>query len=399
MPAGTACGSASAICPKAELVRSLADWIVSVLSTGVTSTSELAGGGTQCVQTSNTGLISGTGSACGAGGGGVTVAAGAGILVNTVSTVSTVSTDPSVIPTKSVVQNTTSNIATVTSSSASALTATMSPTLGVYSDKQIVELTWNQNCASGAKTLAINGLAAMPLKLYDGSTNLATADCANGYTNIFSYDGSLSTFKLMGGGSTGGGSSLSLTTTGSSGAATLVGTTLNIPVYSGGGGTGTVTTQEQTFVIPASPVVYGNVTYGAGWTAGGGCISTQPCYVAVASGAAGFLTAYWTTPSAWTSGTIKLIITFQGSGSGNTLQFNVSSCYLTPAASFTLTCNTPQLFPSQATSGGTIYTLTSPSLTQTGITANAPLVFNVGYPTSGGGNAYVVSMKAVVTIP
>lgn len=52
---------------------------------------------------------------------------------------------------------------------------------------------------------------------------------------------------------------ITLTTTGTSGAATFVGNTLNIPQYSGGGGSGTVTSVEQTFTggivsVSGSPI-------------------------------------------------------------------------------------------------------------------------------------------------
>jgi hypothetical protein len=127
--------------------------------------------------------------------------AGTGTVLTTGGGSTTVAVDPAVIPTKAVVQATTSNIVTLTSSSGTTLTGTMNPTLGAYSDKQIVEFTWNQNCAGGAMTMAVDGLAATSLKKPDGITNLGTGDCLSGYTNIFSYDGTLGAFKLMGGGS------------------------------------------------------------------------------------------------------------------------------------------------------------------------------------------------------
>ncbi len=144
----------------------------------------------------------------GSGGGGVNVAAGSGIVVTQSGSTDTISTDPAVVPTKSVVQASTSNIVTLTSASSSALTGTQNPALAGYSDKQLVELTWNVACAGGPMTLAVDGLPATSLVKADGATALSAADCTSGQTNLFSYDGTLGKFKLLGGGAiTGGGGS------------------------------------------------------------------------------------------------------------------------------------------------------------------------------------------------
>lgn len=73
-----------------------------------------------------------------------------------------------------------------------------------------------------------------------GAGTIIDADLAAGVGNCVQIGtgGSLAATSAPCG--TGGGS-ITLTTTGSSGAATLVGSTLNIPIYSGGGGSGTVT--------------------------------------------------------------------------------------------------------------------------------------------------------------
>jgi hypothetical protein len=82
----------------------------------------------------------------------------------------------------------------------------MSPTLTAYSNGMLVEFTWNVAC-TGIETLAIDGLAATNLYEADGATVLKTTDCASGQgtsgagqTNVFSYDGTRSVFKLVGGG-------------------------------------------------------------------------------------------------------------------------------------------------------------------------------------------------------
>lgn len=104
--------------------------------------------------------------------------------------------DTSVIATNTNVQSTANNIVTLTSSSTSVLTGTMRPTLLALTNNQLIGLTWNAICAGGAMTLKIDSLSAYALKLSDGSTNLATTDCAIGTTNWFSFDGVLNVFKL-----------------------------------------------------------------------------------------------------------------------------------------------------------------------------------------------------------
>ena len=133
--------------------------------------------------------------------------------------------------------------------------------------------------------------------------------------------------------------------------------------------------------------------YGSGWGCSG---ATGYNFMSVTSGAAGFAYFAWTVPHNWVSGAVTFSITFEGSGSGNTLQFNIATGYL---SSGTVAFNAPQLFPSQATSGSTPYTVTSPALTMTGMVADHRIVFEIGYPTSGGQSAYLLAMKALVVTP
>ena len=153
-----------------------------------------------------TGII-GSGGGSGSGG---TLTAGTGIVITQTGSASTLSLDTALIPTKAVVQATTSNIVTLTSTSSSGLTGTGNPTLGAYSDKQLIEFTWNVACAGGAMNLAVDGLSAVNLVKADGATALSTSDCPSGQTNLFSYDGTLGVFKLLGGGAaaTGGGTTI-----------------------------------------------------------------------------------------------------------------------------------------------------------------------------------------------
>jgi hypothetical protein len=184
--------------------------------------------------------------------------------------------------------------------------------------------------------------------------------------------------------------------TATGGAATYnVALSLTPPISSGGGSS----TVEQNFPIGAATGY--PIYYGTGWSVftGIGC-AAGTCFngASVADGASGFLDIEWVVPHSWTSGAIKVVLTFEGSGSGNTLQFNIATGYL-PATGTTMTLNTAQTFASQATSGGTNYTLTSPSLTTTGLVADNPVVFHIGYPSGGGGSAYVLSAKVVAVVP
>jgi hypothetical protein len=144
-------------------------------------------------------------------GGSASLSAGTGVIITQSGSSATVSIDPAVVPTKSVVQATTSNSITLTSNSSNALTATANPTLAAYSDKQLVELTWNIACTGGAMTLSIDSLAVVNLVKSDGVTTLTPADCASGQTNLFTYDGTLNKFKLLAGGAVAGGGGSSVT--------------------------------------------------------------------------------------------------------------------------------------------------------------------------------------------
>jgi hypothetical protein len=128
---------------------------------------------------------------------GASLVPGTGAIITTGGGSTSVSVDPAVIPTKAVVQAGTSTVVTLTSISPTALTGTMNPTLSAYSEKQIIEFTWNVNCAGGAMTIAVDGLGAKSLVKPDGAANLGAADCTGGTTSAFTYDGTLGVFKLF----------------------------------------------------------------------------------------------------------------------------------------------------------------------------------------------------------
>jgi hypothetical protein len=82
--------------------------------------------------------------------------------------------------------------------------------------------------------IALTALSAKSPLVYDSVAGEFSMPVANGTTNGYLSSANWTTFNNKQ-------NALTLTTTGTSGAATLVGSTLNIPQYSGGGGSGTVT--------------------------------------------------------------------------------------------------------------------------------------------------------------
>jgi hypothetical protein len=83
---------------------------------------------------------------------------------------------------------------------------------------------------------------------------------------------------------------ITLTTTGTSGAATFVGNTLNIPQYSGGGGSGTVTSVGQTFT-------------GGLISVGGSPVTTSGTLALTVAGTSGGM-VYFSSASAWASSAV-----------------------------------------------------------------------------------------------
>lgn len=156
-----------------------------------------------------------------------------------------------------------------------------------------------------------------------------------------------------------------------------------------GGGSGT---QEFTFLwgtLSAYPVIWGS-----GWNYSG---ATETNYLSVDNTASGTLNLAWSVPSAWTSGAVNVILTFQGSG-GDTVQFSVTAgCKSSTGAGYSY--NSTQNFTLQSTSGSNNYRLTSPALTMSGCVANAPFVMKIGRVTGGVSTAYLFGAKVVATVP
>lgn len=129
-------------------------------------------------------------------------------------------------------------------------------TESVGGSPQLIATIGNRN-AGTQLTVTAYGDAVFATSLLPGGTPGSTATTNTGVSvfpavngvNGFQINGTaVNTHCLVGNGTyyvdgaCSSGAGISLTTTGSSGAATLTGTVLNIPIYTGGGGSGTVTT-------------------------------------------------------------------------------------------------------------------------------------------------------------
>lgn len=93
------------------------------------------------------------------------------------------------------------------SASATAQTATMSPTLTAYTSGML--LLWKSGAtnSSGAITLNIDTLGAKSIKQYDGSTDPATSSLVSGQYYLLAYDGTV--FRVIAGLPSSGGVSIS----------------------------------------------------------------------------------------------------------------------------------------------------------------------------------------------
>lgn len=257
-----------------------------------------------CTATNIWSVIAGSG---GGGGTGGTLTPGTGIVITQSGSNATIAADTAVMATQSSVQAATYSVVTLTSASNSALTGTMNPTLGAYGDKQLIELSWNVACAGGAMTLSIDGLAATNLVHADGASTLSTADCPAGGTNLFSYDGTIGKFKLIGGGA------------------------------ASGGGSGTVTFPNS-FWLPGAYGHSGNFSDTVPWTTPNGSGAFPVSGNAVFNGLnfppTGTSTAYWSTivPANWTGTlTVQLYSTLNnGSTGAGTYILYVSSACISP---------------------------------------------------------------------
>jgi hypothetical protein len=88
-------------------------------------------------------------------------------------------------------------------------------------------------------------------------------------------------------------------------------------------------------------------------------------------------------PAGWTTGAASVSLTFQGNGSGNTVQPAVASgCVNSLSTGFSF--NPAQNFPSQVTSGNTFYVATLPALTMTGCSAGSTMVLQFSRVDTGG---------------
>ena len=204
---------------------------------------DITGSVIQCVHASATGVLSGTGSDCGSGGGGgyptiqvngttvpgspasinnIVTGSTPGCIVaasSNVSGVSTISLDvnSALCPTTANVQSGGPLLVTETSASPTVYTGTMIPTLAAYTNGMTVNWLFLTSCTGGtATTVNINALGAKSLFQYDGVSNPAAGDCAANRIRAIKYVAALNSgagaFVLDGGPSGGGGGISGLTT-------------------------------------------------------------------------------------------------------------------------------------------------------------------------------------------
>lgn len=126
---------------------------------------------------------------------------------------------------------------TTTSASSSTYTANAAVSASTFVNSNNQALVWNVGstaCASGAKTLAINGLTARGLKKSDGTTDLATTDCAANTPVSLVYDATLTVYRQVGSSSSGSSAFSAITTSTNSTATMTVGTGASM-TFSGSG--------------------------------------------------------------------------------------------------------------------------------------------------------------------
>jgi hypothetical protein len=170
--------------------------------------------------------------------------------------------------------------------------------------------------------------------------------------------------------------------------------------HSAGTSAGTVNTISHFFTPPLS-TGYGNWIYGGTGVAASSCstASTDACSIAYQQSATGSAIVQWSVPAQWTSGAPTVTIWFYGSGGGgNTVQFAVSAgCLQVPGGTFSY--NTAQNFTSTPTTGATVYTLTSPSLTMTGCAAGSVINYKITRIDANAGAAYLIGVQPSFLIP
>lgn len=257
------------------------------------------------------------------------------------------------------------------SASSTAYICTTPTTFAAYVNG--MRLNWQPDvaCTVGSgTTLAVNGLAAVSI-LEAGGGALVSGDCNTVKKNVtLAYNSAISggpIWEIVGGGVIGSGSSS----------------------YK----------QSQTFV-PSPTTGFGNMIYsgtGVSYAGCSGTFGTDLCGLNFAASATGSMVGLWTVPASWASGAITAVLTFEGSGSGNTVQYAASlGC---KPSSGTVSYNTPQNFASQVTSGSNTYTLASPSLTTTGCSANLPLNVAITRVDANSGSTYPTSLTITAVVP
>jgi hypothetical protein len=142
-----------------------------------------------------------------------------------------------------------------------------------------------------------------------------------------------------------------------------------------------------TYNFPAGSGSSGSPQMGAWWQDGSTTASCPPgvpyqCFLHWNSGSS-LIAITTSVPHTWNGGAVSVSLTYQGSGSSNTVQPAVSTgCVANGSAGFAF--NTAQNFPIQATSGNTYYISTVPSVTMTGCGADSMMVVRFSRVDSSG---------------
>jgi hypothetical protein len=253
-------------------------------------------------------------------------------------------------------------------------TGTATPSL-VAGTNVTITGTWpNQTIAAASETGTVSSVSVVSANGFAGSVATATTTPAitvsTSITGLLKGNGTAISAASAG---TDYQAPITLTTTGTSGAATLVGATLNIPQYSGGGGgTGTVTS------VAASVPAFLSITGSPITTSGTLAISYSGTALPIANGG----TALTTTP---TNG--QLLI---GNGTGYTL------AALTAGSNITITNGAGSI--SIAGNAGTVTSVSALTLGTSGTdlsstvaTGTSTPVITLNVPTASASNRGVLS--------
>jgi hypothetical protein len=119
------------------------------------------------------------------------------------------------------------------------------------------------------------------------------------------------------------------------------------------------------------------------------------CFFEWPTSTTNYVTAHDVVPTGWVSGNVAAALTFEGSGSGNTVQYEVQVGCLTASG---LTYNAAQTFASTPTTGSTNYFVLLNGLTMSGCTGSKPINFEFERADSNG-LSFLLQADVFYTIP